>query len=210
VRARRGLFVLIVLVGASCGRKGPPLPPLRPLPNVVAGVSARRVGDRIELRFVLPANNQDGSTPAALGRVEVYARSVPEGSPAPTSEQLIDKQNLVGSVSVRPPESDKPLKPGTEPPQDDRPAAGDHAMVIDRIPAGPPAPLPAPRHPIRAPLVPLNPSAASATPAPPTPPTRYVAVVPFSPNGHAGRPSQVAVPLTDPPAAPIGLNVTYD
>jgi hypothetical protein len=205
--------VLLLLFAAACGRKSDPLPPLRPVPNVVTGVSARRAGDRIELRFNLPSANQDGSTPVALERVDVYARSTPEGSPAPSNDQIIDKQNLVGTVSARPPESDKPPKPGVEPPKDDRPAPGDPAMLVDRIPAGPPAPLPPPKRPpsqvSRLPTA--NPPMPAAPPAPPLPPTRYLMIVGVSPKGHVGRPTPpIAVPLTPAQAAPTGVSVTYD
>lgn len=205
---------VLLLLASACGRKQDPLPPLRPVPNVVAGVSARRAGDRIELHFTLPSANQDGSTPLALERVDVYARSVPEGSPAPSNDQIIDKQNLVGTVSVRPPESDKPAKPGkseTEKPKDDRPAAGEPASLVDRIPPGPPAPLPPPKRPPGAgSLSPVNPPTPAAPPAPPRPPTRYLMIVPVSPKGHTGRPTSIAVPLTPAQAAPTGVTMTND
>jgi hypothetical protein len=207
----RGLFVLLLLA-AGCGRKGDPLAPLRPVPNVVAGVSARRAGDRIELRFTLPSANQDGSKPVALERVDVYARSVPEASP-PLNEQIIvqiiDRQNLVGSVHARPPESDKPPKPGVEPPKDDRPAAGDPVLLVDKIPPGPPAPLPPPKRP-PPPAFGVPPANPLTPAAPPLPATRYLMIVAVSPKGHAGRPTPIAVPLTPPSAPPTDVKVTND
>jgi hypothetical protein len=202
----------LLLLATACGRKNDPQPPLRPVPNAVAGVSARRAGDRIEVRFTLPSANQDGSTPVALDHVDVYARSVPEGSPAPTNDQIIDKQNLIGTVKARPPESDKPAKPGVEAPKDDRPGGGDPALLVDRIPPGPAEPLPPPKRPPRpvSGLPAANPLMPAAPPAPPLPPTRYLMIVAVSAKGHAGRPTPLAVPLTPAQAAPTGVTLTND
>ena len=51
--------------------------PLRPLPARVADAAARRVGDRVELRFTIPATNVDNSTPPAITRLDIYAAAGP-------------------------------------------------------------------------------------------------------------------------------------
>jgi hypothetical protein len=207
VRAPAGIVWALAFAAAGCGRKGPPLIPLRPVPAAVAGASVRRDGDRVEVQFTIPATNRDGSTPPAIERVDVYARSTPLGSPRPTQEQVVDPANLVGHIGVRPPEKDKPPAPDTPP--ETRPGPGDAVVFLDRIPADPPKPLPPLKAvPARQPVPPV----VSTIPAPPpAPPTRYLALVGVSPRGRAGDWSGlIAVPLTPPPPAPRGVVITYN
>jgi predicted small lipoprotein YifL len=117
--------LLIVLAG--CGQKGPPLPPLRPVPAALGDLRAERTADRITLQFTIPAANRDGSTPAAIDRVEIHAMTVPETTPL-TREQLLDGKNLVATIQVRP--ADATTKP--EAPPDTRPAPGAAASHVEQ------------------------------------------------------------------------------
>jgi len=86
-RLRAAGVLAVLLVGAACGKRGNPLPPLRPLPARVADAAARRVGDHVELRFTIPATNTntDSSTPSAVTRLDIYAAVGPlaaGGSPS--------------------------------------------------------------------------------------------------------------------------------
>jgi len=56
-----------LLVGA-CGKRGDPLPPLRPTPQPVTGLKLSQRGDRLEIAFVAPRAGTDGSR---LGLLEV-------------------------------------------------------------------------------------------------------------------------------------------
>ena len=86
---------------AACGQKGPPLPPLRPVPAALSDVTAERTADRITLQFTVPATNRDDSTPPAIDRVEIHALTAPEKTPV-AREQLLDAKNLVATIPVRP------------------------------------------------------------------------------------------------------------
>jgi hypothetical protein len=68
------LIVVIVfaLGAAACGKKGPPLPPLVRLP-VPPEIRADRRGSTVELALVVPGANVDGTRPANISRVDVYA-----------------------------------------------------------------------------------------------------------------------------------------
>ena len=127
---------------AACGRKGPPLPPLRPVPGPVTAVTARRLGDRVEIHFTIPTTNSDRTSPAAVARVEVYARSVPAESPRPVQEQIVLKENLVDTIAVKPPASDN-TPPVPNAPADLRPATGDAVTFQETLPTTAPTPLPA-------------------------------------------------------------------
>ena len=64
----------IVLCGlCACGKKGPPLPPLVKLPVAPPEIVAQRRGNTVDLQFVVPSTNTDGSRPANVASAEVYA-----------------------------------------------------------------------------------------------------------------------------------------
>src|SRR5712691_8878315 len=74
-------FAFSVCVG--CGKKGPPLPPLVKLPVPPADLAAQRRGDTVDLQFTLPSANTDGTKPANVAVVDVYAVTMPPVAPGP-------------------------------------------------------------------------------------------------------------------------------
>lgn len=90
------------ILATACGKKGPPLAPLRIAPSPVTALTARRAADRVVLRFTLPTRNDDNSTPADVARADVYALTVAEAAEAPQGAEFIEKAPLVGSVKVAP------------------------------------------------------------------------------------------------------------
>ena len=95
------LCVFCVLGGlslAGCGRKGPPLPPIVRLPAPVADLTVKRLGDTVVLQFTVPSTNTDGSRPADLDRVEIYAHTGPLVTPA----DFLKYGTLIGNVAVKP------------------------------------------------------------------------------------------------------------
>jgi hypothetical protein len=140
--ARRTLAVAaIAIAAAACGKKGPPLPPLRPVPSAVTGFSAERTGLKVTLRFTVPDGNLDGSTPPSVERVELHALTLPAESPAPAADQLVVAANLAATIAIREPGDAAEAPPGA--PADPRPAAGSMASHVDAAfrvdPAAPPA-----------------------------------------------------------------------
>lgn len=118
----------LALCAAACGHKGPPQPPLRPVPVAVSNWSIERLGSAVRLQFTVPDANADRSTPPAVDRVEIFGWSQSADVPPPTSAELLLPVHLVGTVMVRSPE---PAKPGAPP--DVRPAAGDVATFVDAV-----------------------------------------------------------------------------
>ena len=58
-----GVLACAALLAAGCGKKGPPLAPLRLVPAAPAELVARRTVSDVELRFTLPTRNQNGAGP---------------------------------------------------------------------------------------------------------------------------------------------------
>ena len=95
------IFCSAVAVGvltAGCGKRGDPLPPLRPYPGAAEGVEIRQVGNRIELEWRAPTRNTDGTIEKLeLAEVEVRRRIIDIAA-------LIEEQTKV----IEPPEPPDP------------------------------------------------------------------------------------------------------
>ena len=92
-----GLLALVIL--SACGQKGPPLAPIVYLPRPVTEVVAKRVENEVVLQFTVPTVNTDGSGPADLGKIEVYAHTGPLPAPA----DFLKYGTLVASVEIKQP-----------------------------------------------------------------------------------------------------------
>lgn len=214
--SRVAAALLVAAAAAACGQKGPPLPPLRPVPGAPAEVTARRAGDRVHLRFTVPAANQNPEEALSLSRVEVYARTLAYGSPAPVVSQVVHRDFLVGSIEVRPAAvAGEPGDPAA--PADPRPAPGDvvrWSETLARLDARPLALTRAQRQAAEARrAVPLRlaPAAVAVPIAPIVLPTRYYVVVGVSAQGRQGVPS-VVLPVRLGAALPVPTEpaFTYD
>jgi hypothetical protein len=177
--AAASLLLGIAITG--CGKKGDPQAPLRRDPGRIAELVAHRVDERIELRFTVPATNHDGSRPPVIERVEIYRASTPPADPAPSESQILQRDNLRATFTIR--AEDAPAQPPPAP--DARVASpGEAVTFVDGI----------------------DPAVAPGTPSAPT--WRYVAVG-VRGGSRRGAPSPVAaVPLSTvvPPAAQPGIS----
>ena len=111
------LYFLCALCGlahVACGQKGPPLAPIVLLPRQVTEFTAKRVEGDIVLQFKLPVENTDGTSPADLDRIEVYAHT----GALPTPPDFLKYGTLVHSIPVKqppPPSEEEPVEEGKEP-----------------------------------------------------------------------------------------------
>ncbi len=94
-----GAAIAAVTVTA-CGQKGPPLPPLVRTP-VAPAITADRRGSDIQLSLTVPAANTDGSRPANITRIDIYAVNGP--ATAMTDLQMMKRGTKVASVAVKSP-----------------------------------------------------------------------------------------------------------
>jgi len=180
-------FVLcfVLALGASCGSKGDPLPPLRPAPAKTEGLSATRVeGEPITLRFTVPATNADGTAPLDLASMRVFAVTKPAGDPPPTAADLAGGGDAtrIATIDVR-------LQP----------LGGMERTDTPQLPPGP-----APGETI------TWQDTTEVAAVYPTPMVRYYAVAGVSSRQRIGVVSDVvAVPLTAVPDPPKGLTASF-
>jgi predicted small lipoprotein YifL len=131
-RAFRSLTTLVLLMAplvAACGKKGPPLPPLRLTPGAVTEPTGRRTGQEVELRFGIPTTNVTGpGTTLDLDHIEVYAVTVAPGGITPANRLLMSKQYVVATIPVKP----APLE-GQDTSADKRPAPGERISWVEEL-----------------------------------------------------------------------------
>ncbi|HEV8374902.1 MAG TPA: hypothetical protein VGR38_01570, partial [Candidatus Polarisedimenticolia bacterium] len=70
--AARWFLIVVLLADSGCGKKGPPLAPLRRGPERITAVSARQEGKTVVLTGLLPDKSQTGSPVAPLAEVKIF------------------------------------------------------------------------------------------------------------------------------------------
>jgi hypothetical protein len=217
---RAALAAVVLAAGAAgavgCGKKGPPLPPLVKLPVAPAGVAAARRATSVDVTVTLPASNTDGTRPANIDRVDVYAVTGPLGNA--TEDALIKYGTKIGSVAVKAPRDPNLTVDVDDPDTDIEPPEGrglDQGATTHVRDAGsgvlwsakpslpPPLPVKAAVPP------PASPGPLAGPPL--TPPLRQYFAVGFNKRGRRGPLSaRSAIPLIDAPPTPPAVAVTYD
>jgi len=225
------LFILLAIVVQllGCGKRGPPQSPFVRVPAPMGDMRVHRLGDEVHVGFTLPIANVDGSAPADLERIEVYAmtiqpRLVPDREL--DLEEFMEEGTLVGTIEALPAEiSEMNAARAVEeadlvgPPRpievDPRPAQGFPAMIVDKLTPEKLIPIDPwedereevekkrrkRKRPIRLPLM---------TPLQPDVLQRQYAVVGISTRGEEGEAAErISVPLVDAPKAPPAPVVTY-
>jgi hypothetical protein len=202
---------LIVAASIACGQKGPPLPPLVLVPAPPA-VTADRRGSTIEIGFSVPTANADGSRPANIARIDIFA--INGAAAAITDLELVKRGTRVASIPVKSPRNpNDTVEPGESVDVVERPEGkgldqGAVSTVAEQITAsllraaeaGTAAPQPG-APPDVVPL--LGPSEAASV-------RTYVGVG-VDKRGRLGRFSKrVTVPLALAPSAPSQPTIAYD
>jgi predicted small lipoprotein YifL len=213
--------VVVLLLGAlaACGQKGPPLVPLRLVPASATELGARRSGDDVQLRFVLPTANANGPEAIDLERVEIYAMTIGAGAVTPPNRDLLTAARVVGTLAVRPPpvEGESPESDAG----DKRPAPGEAVVFVDQLTpekmtpvvvALPPAPETAKPEPVApeaaAQKAASDPAAVAATAPPgqkPDAPKPDAPVAPDAPKPDAVKPDAAKPDVAKPDAAQPGV-----
>ena len=202
---------LIVVGSMACGQKGPPLPPLVLLPAPPV-VSAERRGPTIEVGFTVPNANDDGSRPANIARIDIFA--INDAATGLTDLELIRRGARVASLPVKSPKNPNDTAEAGEsadvvaPPEGNGLDQGAASTVIEQITASMLRPGAADdgrsqrRTPPRAvPL--LGPSEAGLV--------RTYLGVGVDKRGRLGKFSKrVTVPLALAPPAPSQPTITYN
>lgn len=125
-------MALALACAAACGQKGPPLAPLRLVPAALQDFTARRAAGTVRLAFTPPAANTDGSTPVDLGRIEIYALTVPKADDAPAGDAFLKKAAVVAMLEKPVPGERATLEEKIEPQADPAPVRVYVAVPLSR------------------------------------------------------------------------------
>tara|TARA_B100001123_G_scaffold314166_1_gene351501 strand:+ start:8592 stop:9932 length:1341 start_codon:yes stop_codon:yes gene_type:complete len=113
--AIRVAILLCAAITVACGMRGPPRPPEVILPGRVVEFEVQRFGNEIYLEFLVPDVNSDGSQPADLELIEIYALTTQPES----DEQELDfddwlvEATLVRTIEIVSDNSSEPVKEDT-------------------------------------------------------------------------------------------------
>ena len=198
---------------AACGKKGPPLAPLRFVPGPATGVKASRSANEVRLQFVVPTINAEGQGPLELDRLEVFAVTVAAESNNPPNRDLLVASYLVGTIPVKPlPIEGKPA-PAADASKDPRPAPGEVVSFVEELNQATLTPqITTPAAPEILPATPTAAAAAAAMAAAKAAPVvrRIYTARGLTKGGRPGQPSaRVILPLIELPPAPAGVDVTF-
>ena len=95
--------LLLTAAALGCGMRGPPLAPLVFVPDAVTSFEARRLDHEVHIRFDVPSENTDGTSPADLERVEVYAVTTQPDVTRPSVfvlEEWLESATLIESLWI--------------------------------------------------------------------------------------------------------------
>lgn len=221
-----GLSFVAAVLAMACGKKGPPLPPLIRIPAPPADFTAVRRGTEVDLQFTVPNANTDGTRPANVERMDVYAFSGPSSvagaaAASPLSnDQLLKLATKIRSVPVKAPrdpnlaiEPDEPSD-DIEQPEGRGVDQGTIARVDEQLTAASQNAIDLPLNEKTAGTV-LKSRRFSAASQPLLGMSgslvRTYAIVGVTPRGRRGPVSKrVSVPLTPPPPPPAPAKIEYD
>jgi len=87
------LIVAVILPAAGCGKKGPPLPPIRVVPAATGALSVRQIGRDVVVAADLPGVRSDGTPIAAGSGVRLLRLEPAEGlRPGAVSDRYLVQQ----------------------------------------------------------------------------------------------------------------------
>ena len=136
-RVSRVIVMTTIGVAVGCGMRGPPLAPLVFVPGAVTSLQVQRFDDDVFIRFEVPTENTDGSEPANLERVEVYAlttqRDPEQPGPRLPLADWRDYATLVATIPVDGVAPDTP--PDQEAASEDATSVyqGDEVTLVERL-----------------------------------------------------------------------------
>lgn len=133
VRAGLLAALAVSVITVACGKKGPPLPPLVLLPKPPADISVVRRAGQVDVRFRVPSGNTDGSAPADLTHVEVYAVT---GPAAVSPDTVVREGKMVARLVVNAPKDPDAPEPKTPAPKGPGVDQNDLTTFTETLPSG--------------------------------------------------------------------------
>ncbi|HXO19670.1 MAG TPA: hypothetical protein VOA87_07065 [Thermoanaerobaculia bacterium] len=228
---RHGLAAVLLLAFSlsACGKKGPPLAPVRFVPAPTRGLAVEQQGQRLLLTFPYPKVTPSGVALGGITGIEVWevtrpvpapaakapaaptpavptpaaaapAAAAPTAAPAPAAPAPAGATTPAATPAAPPPPPAPPTLPGGFPPLDPREFTGAEKMILKLAAADVGAATAGDRLVIALPV---------PSPLPEKPLLHYYRVRTIGPRGDRSEPStQTAIVPKVPPAAPTDVTLT--
>jgi hypothetical protein len=199
--------LVVCIVVAGCGKKGPPLAPIVRIPAAVPSIQAHRVGSNAFVTLAVPNTNIDRSMPVDIVRIEIYGYT---GRRPPPAARWVEFGELVASIPVIPPPPPPDAAPAPPVPVDPTKGALPGAMVtvLDRLTGPKLVQGKVEEAPVRGSRAPTP--VVQTTAAEPDVLHRFYIATPFSARGRPGPPSPAAdFALIDTPEPPAFVVAPY-
>jgi hypothetical protein len=207
------LVLAALLASPACGKRGPPLAPLIRVPARVADLTVRQIASAVYLEFRVPTENQDGSMPIDLARIEVYGLTTapdPRRNPPQDARAFMKVANLVARVEIaEPPEAGAPPQ---APEAVVRHSPGETATTVEQLTPDvliPIDPRPASSRRDREPMVELGDVVPGLSVGLDPPNRRTYLIIGISRRGRLGDAVRTEVPLVSVPAPPGAPAIDY-
>lgn len=137
IHLSRAIVLGTIGVAVGCGMRGPPLAPLVFVPGAVTSLQVQRFDDEVFIRFEVPSENTDGSEPANLERVEVYALTTQRDPERPVPQLSLDDwrdyATLVATIPIDGVAPDSPSAQEVAPQDGTRVYQGDEVTLVERL-----------------------------------------------------------------------------
>ena len=100
-KAPLALLAVVVLIGLSCGKRKPPLPPKERVLQTVE-ITAFQRGNQVILSWKMPARNAPQNSVLHISRADIYRLAEPLSAPVGISEEeFASRSTLVATLNIR-------------------------------------------------------------------------------------------------------------
>jgi hypothetical protein len=101
LKAPLALIAVVLLIGLSCGKRKPPLPPEERIVQRVV-ISGFQRGNQVILSWKMPAKNASQGSLININRADIYRLAEPLSSPQNLSEEeFASRSTLVATLNIR-------------------------------------------------------------------------------------------------------------
>ena len=131
-------LVVLAVLAPGCGKRGDPLPPLRPVPDTAEALVIRQVGTTLELEWQAPSRNHDGTTEKVdLREVSIFRRVLDLDALVEEQTQPVEPlEEELGPLEAGPDAEGDTAPPPEEPGEEPDVETATEPQIAEELPDG--------------------------------------------------------------------------